>query len=208
MPLPTPIRGRERRGGGVPFSYRPMTLFPPPFILGFLCKAGTVEKRSAGASERDEWLRLVWRFTFGKLDSRRLVFVDETGPILRLLLCTSTHLTVNEPSSRCRETGSRTPPFWRAWVGKGWALRWPSRAPRPRRSLRSTWSISGSCVEAGAGDCHGQPWGARGRKGARVNPKQRMQAALPATLLAGPQPYRGGVLQGQGAATASRSTRS
>jgi hypothetical protein len=32
----------------------------------------------------------------------------------------------------------------------------------------------------------------------------RVRAALPATLLAGPQPYRGGVLQGQGAATASR----
>src|SRR5918997_1353758 len=118
MPPPTPIRGRERRGGGVPFSYRPMTIFPPPFILGFLCKAGTVEKRSARAIERDEWLRLVWRFTFGKLDSRRLVFVDEMGPIPRLLFCTSTHLTVNEPSLRGRETGSRTPPFWRAWVGK------------------------------------------------------------------------------------------
>ena len=34
---------------------------------------------AAGASERDEWLRLVWRSTFGRLDGRRLVFVDEMG---------------------------------------------------------------------------------------------------------------------------------
>ena len=37
------------------------------------------KKRSAGASERDEWLRLVWRFTVGTLDGRRLVFIDEMG---------------------------------------------------------------------------------------------------------------------------------
>ena len=37
------------------------------------------KKRSAGASERDEWLRLVWCSTFGKLDGRRLLFVDEMG---------------------------------------------------------------------------------------------------------------------------------
>lgn len=37
------------------------------------------KKRSARASERDEWLRLVWRSTIGKLDAGRLVFVDEMG---------------------------------------------------------------------------------------------------------------------------------
>ncbi len=37
------------------------------------------KKRSAGASERDEWLRLLWRSTVGTLDGRRLVFVDEMG---------------------------------------------------------------------------------------------------------------------------------
>src|SRR5215216_2949154 len=34
------------------------------------------KKRSVGASEQDEWLRLVWRSTIGKLDAGRLVFVD------------------------------------------------------------------------------------------------------------------------------------
>ena len=37
------------------------------------------KKRSAGASERDEWLRLVWRSMVGKFDGRRLVFVDKMG---------------------------------------------------------------------------------------------------------------------------------
>jgi hypothetical protein len=32
-----------------------------------------------GASERDEWLRAAWRTMISKLDSRRLVFVDEMG---------------------------------------------------------------------------------------------------------------------------------
>jgi hypothetical protein len=39
----------------------------------------TAEKRSTGATERDERLRLVWRSVVGGLDSRRLVFVDEMG---------------------------------------------------------------------------------------------------------------------------------
>jgi hypothetical protein len=32
-----------------------------------------------GASERDEWLRLVWRATIATLECGRLVFVDEMG---------------------------------------------------------------------------------------------------------------------------------
>ncbi len=39
----------------------------------------TVEKRSAGASERDEWLGLAWRSAIDTLGHSRLVFVDETG---------------------------------------------------------------------------------------------------------------------------------
>ena len=37
------------------------------------------KKRVAGASERDEWLRVMWRSTMGKLDGKRLMFVDEMG---------------------------------------------------------------------------------------------------------------------------------
>jgi transposase len=36
-------------------------------------------RKKVGRSEMDEWLRLVWRSTFGKLDGSRLVFVDEMG---------------------------------------------------------------------------------------------------------------------------------
>jgi transposase len=60
-----PLRGlwgRGERGDGLPGDQAPGT---------------QPKKRSAGASERDEWLRLVWRSTFGKLEGRRLVFVDE-----------------------------------------------------------------------------------------------------------------------------------
>ncbi len=32
-----------------------------------------------GASERDEWLRLLWRTELSKADARLLVFVDECG---------------------------------------------------------------------------------------------------------------------------------
>ena len=32
-----------------------------------------------GASERDEWLRLLWRTELSKVDARLLVFVDECG---------------------------------------------------------------------------------------------------------------------------------
>ena len=38
------------------------------------------EKRSVGATERDEWLRAAWRaLVAGGLDADRLVFVDEMG---------------------------------------------------------------------------------------------------------------------------------
>ena len=62
-----PLRGlwgRGERGDGLPGDQAP---------------GAQPKKRSAGASERDERLRLVWRSTFGKLDGKRLVFVDEMG---------------------------------------------------------------------------------------------------------------------------------
>ncbi len=40
------------------------------------------KKRSVGASERDEWLRVAWRVMVASeagIDARRLVFVDEMG---------------------------------------------------------------------------------------------------------------------------------
>jgi hypothetical protein len=43
-------------------------------------RLGYTEKRSVGASERDEWLRAAWRTMISTLDGqRRLVFVDEMG---------------------------------------------------------------------------------------------------------------------------------
>src|SRR5215211_3179443 len=37
------------------------------------------KKRSTGAAERDEFLRVLWRMKVGRLDPGRLVFVDEMG---------------------------------------------------------------------------------------------------------------------------------
>jgi transposase len=37
------------------------------------------EKRSTGAAERDEFLRVLWRMEVGRIDPGRLVFVDEMG---------------------------------------------------------------------------------------------------------------------------------
>lgn len=43
------------------------------------------KKRSLGARERDEFLRATWRFLFAKrVDSERLVFVDEMGANISL----------------------------------------------------------------------------------------------------------------------------
>lgn len=45
----------------------------------------SLKKRSMGASERDEFLRLAWRVLLcGELDARRFVFVDEMGANISL----------------------------------------------------------------------------------------------------------------------------
>ncbi len=46
---------------------------------------GGVEKRSVGASERDEFLRAAWRvMVAGEVHAERLVFVDEMGANISL----------------------------------------------------------------------------------------------------------------------------
>jgi hypothetical protein len=37
------------------------------------------KKRSKGAAERDEFLRVLWRMELSRIDPGRLVFVDEMG---------------------------------------------------------------------------------------------------------------------------------
>jgi hypothetical protein len=82
----------------------------------------TAEKSSTAASERDEWLRLVWRFVVGKLDHERLVFVDEIGLTPRLLSWTATHPAVGGRSPRYRETGARTRLYKRVSAAREWGL--------------------------------------------------------------------------------------
>jgi hypothetical protein len=55
------------------------------------------------------------------------------------------------------------------------------------------------------GGCDGQPWRSQGREGARTDPTERLRACVPAALLTGPQPARGGVFEGQGSVAADRS---
>ena len=59
------LRRRGERGDDLPGDQG--APFPQP------------KKRSTEASERDEWLRAVWRSVVGGLDARSLVFVDEMG---------------------------------------------------------------------------------------------------------------------------------
>src|SRR5215212_9925724 len=57
---------------------------------------------------------------------------------------------------------------------------------------------AGSEPLAGTGGGHGQPLRPQGRKGAGARRGGGMRAALPAALLPGHEPYRGGLLEGEG----------
>src|SRR5829696_8708048 len=61
-------------------------------------------------------------------------------------------------------------------------------------------------AEARTGGGDGQPRGAQGRAGQGTDRRQRLRGVVLATLLTGPQPDRGSVLEGEGAVKASRST--
>jgi transposase len=72
----------------------------------------TRKKGSVGAIERDEWLRAAWRVTLaGKIDSRKLVFVDERwAPTPRFPRATPTPPKGEGLTLRFRATVGRTPP--------------------------------------------------------------------------------------------------
>lgn len=68
------------------------------------------KKRSAGASERDEWRRAAWRVMVAQeIDPKRLVFVDETGSntsLHSLYACSPWGERARRPvpRNRCRNT--------------------------------------------------------------------------------------------------------
>jgi hypothetical protein len=57
-------RGESERGEDLPGDKAPLA---------------QPKKRSKGATERDEFLRVLWRTEVGRVDPKRLVFVDEMG---------------------------------------------------------------------------------------------------------------------------------
>ena len=74
------------------------------------------------------------------------------------------------------------------------------------RSLRDLFRADVKCsVTARSDSGHGQPLLAHKGKYRRADVGARLRASLPAALLAGSQPYRRGVLQGQGVVARGRS---
>jgi transposase len=73
------------------------------------------QKRSVGATERDEWLRAAWRVTLAAtIDPRKLLFVDEMGTNTSL----SARYAYSPKGKRAyaqvpRKTVGRTPRCWR-----------------------------------------------------------------------------------------------
>ena len=65
-------------------------------------------------------------------------------------------------------------------------------------------ALGGSGAWPGRGD--GQPIGTQGEQGARADRGKGLRASLPTALLAGPQPHRGGILEGEGVVAAGKST--
>jgi hypothetical protein len=62
----------------------------------------------------------------GRTDPECLVFVDEMGTHTSLApVYAYAPIGSLEPSLRSRETVARTPPCLRAFIKKGWDLRWP-----------------------------------------------------------------------------------
>ncbi len=87
-----------------------------PTISRLLKRLGwSRKKRTKGGCERDEWLRAAWRaLVAGRLDARRLVFVDEMGANTSLAPSTRGRHAVGEHTAHCRATVSRTRRSWRA----------------------------------------------------------------------------------------------
>src|SRR3712207_1503887 len=90
------------------------------------------KKRSRGAAERDESLRVLWRMEVGRIDPGRLVFVDEMGTHTSLApLYAYAPVGQRAFSSRSRGTAARTPRSLRAFTKEGWdrLLPWKGRPP-------------------------------------------------------------------------------
>jgi hypothetical protein len=144
------------------------------------------KKRSLGAGEQDEFLRVAWRLMVGgEVDAERLVFVDEMGTNVSLS-------PLYAWSRRGERAFGSTPRNWGKNVTllasitprRGSVLAWQSKGPPQGKSSRPTWSAPWRrlCVpDRGGGD--GQPLGPQRRQGQRAHRRQRLRASLPATLL-------------------------
>lgn len=78
-----------RPGSRLKLDERTMLLLGEDLEARPICRAIKItpfsqpKKRSAQASERDEWLGLVWLSVVGRLDARRLVLETRWAPIPR-----------------------------------------------------------------------------------------------------------------------------
>ena len=153
-----------------------------------------------GASERDEFLRSAWReLVAGRLDARRLVFVDEMG--------TNTALS---PLYAWAPRGRRA----RCWVPRNRGKNTTLLASMTSEGMGPCMALEGSTttevfevylehglapeLRAGQIVVMDNLSAHKGREGAWVDRGEGVRAVVPATLLTRPQPHRRGVLEDQG----------
>ena len=85
------------------------------------------KKRTKGAKEREEFLRLLWRMELGCVDPECLVFVDEMGTHTSLAPLYAYDAPVGKRASFeiPRNLKARTPRCLRVSMLEGWEHLWP-----------------------------------------------------------------------------------
>ena len=98
------------------------------------------KKRTTGARERDEFLKLLWRKELGRVDPSGLVFVDEMGTHTSLAPLYA-YSPVGERAyfEIPRNLKARTPRCLRACASKGWDRPWPYEEALHPECLKPPW---------------------------------------------------------------------
>jgi hypothetical protein len=100
------------------------------------------KKRSLGAKERDEFLRAAWRAMVagGVVDAERLVFVDEMGTNVSLCPLYAWSRKGERAFGSAPRNWGKNVTLLASITHRGLGRAWQSRAQRPGRSSKRTWS--------------------------------------------------------------------
>jgi DDE superfamily endonuclease len=101
------------------------------------------KKRSVAAGERDEFMRAAWRTLVAEeIDAERIVFVDEMGSNTSLRPLYAWSRKGKRAYGSAPRNWGKNVTLLASITPEGVALAWRSRAPRPGRSSKPTWSGS------------------------------------------------------------------